>query len=187
MATKNICIATCLAAALILTGACRGKHHRTSVENEEPAEATTPETTPTHLTSSLKVNDPGASTQLVKGFYGIEGGSWRWTAGHFSIVLSSPLSSAQRGGTLTLAFNVPDIVIRKLGSITLSAAVGVTKLKSETYNKPGSYTFTADIAPELLSNDTITVDFALDKSLTPGSVDQRELGIIVTAVGVVSK
>ena len=75
---------------------CRGKHNRASVENEEPAEGGP------RLASSLKMNDPSAPAQLLHGFYGIEGGAWRWTAGKFSVLLRCPLGSAQRGATLSL-------------------------------------------------------------------------------------
>jgi hypothetical protein len=174
-------LATGLLAALIFTGACRGKHSRLAVENEEPAEATP------RMAAVLKMNDPAAAGQLVKGFYGVEGGAWRWTAGKFSVLLRSPLSAAQHGGTLTFGFTVPDVITQKLGPIALTASVGVTKLKSETYAKPGAYTFTADIPAELLTKDSVTVDFTLDKSIPAGAMDQRELGVIATSVGLESK
>jgi hypothetical protein len=181
LATYKTFLATGLMAACILTGACRGKHQRTTVENEEPAEATP------RFASALKMNDPAAPTQLVKGFYGLESGTWRWTAGHFSVMLRSPLAAAQHGATLTFNLTVPDVVIQKLGSVTLSSSVGTAKLKSETYSKPGAYTFTADVPAEQLSKETVIVDFALDKALPPGAADQRELGIIATSVALESK
>jgi hypothetical protein len=181
LSIKDILLATSLVAALLLTGGCRGKHQRTTVENEEPGEAAP------RFASTLKMNDPGAPAQLVKGFYGVESGAWRWTAGQFSVLLRSPLSAAQRGGALTFAFTIPDVVTQKLGPVTLTASVGATKLKSETYVKPGAYTFTADVPAELLAKDTVTIDFSLNKSLAPGSVDQRELGLIATAAGLESK
>jgi len=181
LATKHIFLATGLAAVLTFTGACRGKHHRTTVENEEPGELAP------RLANTLKMNDPAAPAQLLKGFYGVEGGSWRWTAGHFSLLLRSPLSAAQHGATLSLAFTIPEVVIQKLGSVTLTASIGATKLKSETYTKSGAYTFAADVPAELLTKESVTADFALDKSLPAGAVDQRELGIIVTSASLESK
>ena len=53
--------------------------------------------------------------------------------------------------------------------------------------KPGPYTFTADIPAELLTKDSVTVDFSLDKSIPAGAMDQRELGVIATWVGIESK
>ena len=167
--------------ALLLTGACRGKHNRATVQNEEP-----PEGGP-RIASTLKMGDAAAAAQLLHGFYGLEGGAWRWTAGTFTVLLRPPLASAQRGATLTFVFSIPDVLIQKLKTVTLTATIGTTKLKPETYSKPGSYTFTADVPAELLAKEAITVDFALDKSLAAGSVDQRELGVVATAVTLESK
>jgi len=170
-----------LAGALMLTVACRGKHSRTTVENEEPVEGGP------RLASAMKMNDPAAAQQLVKGFSGVESGTWRWTAKNFSAVLRPPLASAQRGAVLTFSISIPDVVIQKLSSVTLSASSGTTKLKSETYSKPGSYTFSADVPPDLLIKDAITIDFALDKAIPPSAADSRELGIIALAIGLESK
>lgn len=184
MFTRRRLVITAVTAALVLSAACRGKHHRTTVENEEPAAAEAPP----RLASTLKMSDPAATGQLLKGVYGLEGGgAWRWTAGHFSIALRPPLSAAQRGATLSLAFTVPEVVIQKLGKITLSASIGATKLKSEPCPKSGAYTFTADVPAELLTKDSVTVDFDLDKSLPATPADQRELGVIVTSAGLESK
>jgi hypothetical protein len=175
--------AVLLGALLLSSAACRGKHTRTAVDNEEPE----PAAGGPRVASALKMNDPAASPQLIKGFYGIESGAWRWTAQRFAVILRPPLASAERGATLSFSFSIPDIVIQKLHTITLGASVGTTKLKPETYTKAGSYTYTADVSPDLLVKDTITIDFELDKSLTPGAVDQRDLGVIASAVGLESK
>jgi hypothetical protein len=181
LAKQNILLATTLLATVIVTGACRGKHSRLAVENEEPGEASP------RMATTLKMSDPAAPAQLVKGFYAVEGGAWRWTAGKFSVLLRSPLSAAQRGGTLTFGFTVPDVVTQKLGPVALTASVGATKLKTETYATPGPYTFTADVPAELLTKDSVTVDFTLDKAIPAGAMDQRELGVIATSAGLESK
>ena len=166
--------------AIALAG-CRGKHQRAVVQNEEPVD-----TTP-RMASVFKMSDAAATDQLVHGFYGVEGGAWRWTAGKFTVALRPPLASAQRGATLTFAFSIPAVVIQKLHDLTLTASVGNTKLKSETYAKAGSETFSADVPPELLGQDKLVVDFALDKSLPPSPADQRELGVIAVSVGLQGK
>jgi hypothetical protein len=168
------------AALLVSSAACRGKHSRTTVENEEPQAGP-------RIATAFKMSDPAATQQLLKGFYGLEVGAWRWTAGKFSVLLRPPLASAQRGGTLTFSFSIPDVVAQKLSSMTLTASIGGTKLKSETYTKAGSYTFTSDVPPDLLAKEAVTVDFELDKSLPPTAADQRELGVIATRVGLEAK
>jgi len=169
------------AAALIAIAGCRGKHNRAPIENEEP-EAAAPK-----IASVMKMNDPAASQQLLKGFYGLEGGAWRWTAQRFSALLHPPVNSSQRGATLTFAISVPDVIIQKLSSVTLTASVAGKKLKAETYSKPGSYTFSAEVPAEFLSKDAVTIDFDLDKSMPAGASDQRELGIIATGIGLEAK
>ncbi len=164
---------------IALTGAaCKGKHSRVTVQNEEEAAP--------RLASVVRMNDPQASAQLVSGFYPVENNSWRWTAGKFSAVLRTPLTAAQSGATVTFAFSVPPVVIEKLGKIALTASVNGTVLKTDEYDKPGPSIFTADVLPAQLTGDTVKVDFVLDKSLPPG-IDKRQLGVIATSVGITVK
>jgi hypothetical protein len=130
------------------------------------------------------MSDPSAKEQLAKGFFGLEAGAWRWTAGNFSVVLKTPPGSAQKGATLTLGLVASDAVLKQVHSQTLAASIGSTALKSEKYLDPGGHTFTADIPAALLTGDTVTIDFSLDNSLPPGQTDRRELGIIATSVAI---
>ena len=56
-----------------------------------------------------------------------------------------------------------------------------------TYTTAGDHTYSKDVPASALNTDAVTVDFALDKFLPPGTVDQRELGIVVTSIGFESK
>lgn len=165
------------AVLLALTGvSCKGRHNRVAVQNEEPD-------TGSRMASTVRMNDPQAGAQLLSGFYPVENSSWRWTAGKFSVLLRTPPTAAQRGGALTLAFSVPEVVIQKLNRVTLSASINGTVLKSAEYESPGSYVFSADVPASMLAGDSVKVDFGLDKSLPPG-LDKRQLGVIATSVGV---
>jgi hypothetical protein len=167
-------------AAIALAGAaCTGKHNRVTVQNEEQESAP-------RVASVVRMNDTKASAQLVSGFYAVENGSWRWTSGRFSALLRTPPGAAQNGAVLTLAFTVPDIVAKKLGSVTLRASINGMALKPETYTAAGAYEFSADVPAALLTGDSVKVDFALDRSLPP-DVDKRELGIIASSVGLTGK
>jgi hypothetical protein len=171
-----------IAATLItlsLNLACNGKHSTTVQNDEGEPVAASP------IVSSLKMSDPSAKDQLTKGFYTLEADAWRWTAGSFSVTLKTPPGAAQKGATLTLALTVSDIVLKQVHSQTLAASVGGTALKSEKYTDAGSHTFTANIPATALTGNTVTIDFSLDNSLPPG-VDQRELGVIVSSVGIES-
>ncbi len=139
------------------------------------------------VASVLKMSDQAAATQLLKGFHALEGGAWRWTAGTFQVLLQPPAGSAQKGATLTFAFSIPDVVIQKVSAMALTASIGGTKLKTESYSKAGPYTFSADVPAAALAGDAVTIDFAFDKSLPAGSVDQRELAVVATSVGLESK
>src|ERR1019366_5414758 len=122
--TKRYIIA---ALFLTLSGvACKGKHSRGTVQNEE-------QDTAPRMASTVRMNDSKAGAQLLNGFYSVENQQWRWTAGRFSILLRTPLAAAQRGATLTFAFNIPDVVIQKLKNITITASMDGMALKSTEY------------------------------------------------------
>ncbi len=174
--TRYLLAALSLTLLLALTGACTGKHNRSAVQNEEP------DTGPV-MTSTVRMSDPGAGAQLLSGFYPVENGSWRWTAGKFSVRLRTPPAASQRGGALTLAFNVPEIVIRKLNKLTITASINGMALKSSEFEAAGSYVFSTDVPASMLGADSVKVDFALDKSMPP-DVDKRELGVVATSVGI---
>jgi hypothetical protein len=143
---------------------------------------------PAQPVSLVKMNDAAASAQLLSGFYATEAGAWRWTSGKFAALLAVPPTAAQNGGTVTFAFTMPDVVIKHTGKITLSAAANGKALGSKSYDAVGPAVFTADVPKELLTTDSIRIEFALDKDLPPNSVgDSRELGVVANSVGLASK
>ncbi len=173
----------CTIAALLLAliaFSCKGKHDRVTVQNEEPDTGRT-------IESTVRMNDPKTSAQLLSGFYPVENNSWRWTAGKFSVLLPIPPTAAQRGATATLAFTVPDGIIQKVKNVTIIASVNGMTLTSIKYDTAGSYVFNADIPASMLTAESVRVDFALDKSLPPDGADRRELGVIATSVGIGAK
>lgn len=179
MEIKNrIHFATFAVGIALLSVACSGKHDSVAVQNEE-------DTAP-RLYSTVAMSDAKASSQLLAGFYNSEG-AWRWTAGKFTALLKTPLGAAQKGGTLSFEFTIPEAVSQRLKSVTLTAAIGGMQLKSESYTSAGKYVYTADVPASMLTADTVKVDFSLDKSLPPSSSDRRELGVIATSVGIASK
>jgi hypothetical protein len=166
-------------AAILLSAACSGKHSNPAVQNDEGEPAAK-----VPLASSLKMNDASAKEQLARGFYNLESGTWRWTAGNFSAVLKTPPGAAQKGATLTLNLVASDAVLKQVHSQSLTASIGAKALKTEKYLDAGSHTFSADVPASLLTGDTVTIDFSLDNALPPGATDRRELGLIATAVGI---
>jgi hypothetical protein len=136
------------------------------------------------MASTVHMGDPETAPQLISGFYGIEQSAWRWTGRRFSVVLRTPSGAAQKGATLQLRLTVPAVIIEKLKTISLSAAIGATTLPPETYTQAGEYTYTREVPPALLAGDSVRVDFQLDKSIPPSGADARDLGVVVLSAGV---
>jgi hypothetical protein len=175
-----------LTLALIVTGAaCKGKHNRVTVQNEEDTAPRPARSAEPALTSLVHMNDANAGTQLLSGFYGLENNSWRWTSGKFSVLLRTPPGAGQ-GGVVTFAFSIPEVAIQRLRNIAITASINGTNLKSSAYDKAGANIFTAEIPPALLTGDSIKVDFTLDKTIPP-DIDKRELGVVATSVGLSGK
>lgn len=139
------------------------------------------------LASIVHVADPQATPQLLKGFHGVEQNSWRWTMGKFSVALRPPANAAKNGAVLNLKLSVPDPVIAKLKTVSLSAIAGGQTLSPETYTQSGEFTYTRDVAAKELAGDAVNIEFSLDKFLPAGEVDQRELGVVVSSVGLEPK
>jgi hypothetical protein len=139
------------------------------------------------LASVVHVSDPKVEAQLVSGFYGIEGNAWRWTARQFTVVLRAPSGAAERGATLELDLTVPPVVIDKLKTVSLSATADGHPLPPETYTTSGQFRYKRDIPPATLTNQSVRVEFQLDKAMPPSNGDMRELGIIVGSAGLEAK
>jgi hypothetical protein len=162
-----------LAAAVLLLSACHSKD-RVHVETDEG---------PPHLATMISMSDTKLSQQLLEGFYGLEDKSWRWTAGHFSVLLSTPQLAVRDGAVLKVQLSIPKPLIDRVKTTTLTAEIGGTKLSPESFTQPGSFTFTRDVPAKLLNDENARVDFSLDRFLPAGAVDGRELGLVVTSVG----
>lgn len=175
----NVVLPILAAVFLSAMAACRQRPEKVSVETTEEQ----PET----LLSAVHVADPRSSAQLLKGFHDVEQNAWRWTMRKFSVVLGLPAGSSDRGATLELRFSIPETLIDRLKSITLTANVEGTPLPAETYTKPGEFTYTQDVPAKALRGEAAVIDFELDKALPPSAADQRELGVVVSAVGLEAK
>ena len=131
--------------------------------------------------------DPKTAAQLLRGFYPVEGNAWRWSAGKFAVVLRPPAGAAQGGGKLVVKFVIPDSVLGRTKAMALSGSIGGIALTPETYDKAGEQTYARDVPSSALAGDRVVAEFALDKFLPAGAVEQRELGIVVNSIGLESK
>ncbi len=132
--------------------------------------------------NSLNMADPTQTAQLLNGFYGIEGGRSRWTAKNFSVLLKTPPGSERNGAELSLKLYIPDVQIRSLGAMTLSADAGGHQLPSRTFSQSNEYTYASRLGAETLGSGFVVVNFRLDKSSVGLNGDARDLGVVVTAV-----
>lgn len=174
---NSLLFAVAMLAALAFPGCKREERARLNATEEEPP----------GLASIVHVADPRTAAQLLKGFYDVEQNSWRWTTGKFAVALRPPLGATQQGATLTVKLTIPDPVIQSSKRLTLTAAVGNVTLPAETYTQAGEYTFSRDVPAGALAGNSVTVQFSLDKTIPPSGADRRELGIVVTTVGLEPK
>jgi hypothetical protein len=171
-------VATMLA-ALLLGGCPSNAPELAESKSEAPQSAALPD----GLLSSAHMGDPRAVPQLLEGFYGLEQGVWRWTARKFSVALQAPAGGAGQETQLEFKFTLPDAVISRLSSVTLTARISGTDLGSESYQKQGEYVFIKPVPAGLLSGgEAVKVEFEMDKALPPGDADKRELGLVAVSV-----
>jgi len=167
-----------LSALAVPIVSCRNTHQDLSAFTEEE---------PAHLLSAVQVGDPHSAPQLLSGWHRIEADAWRWTARKFSVALRPPPGSPMLGAVLQFRFTLPEIVIRLLASVTLSASLPNLQLLSKTYDHIGDALYAASIAPGVLVGDSVRVDFLLDKAILPSQADGRELGVIAHSVSLETK
>jgi hypothetical protein len=138
--------------------------------------------------SVVQVAHPRAAAQLLNGFYGVESNAWRWTMGKFAVILMPPAGSAQKGAWLELHFTLPQSILNLRQSVTLSASVEETPLPPELYTKSGAYTYRREVpAAALAAGTPVKVSFALDKFAKSGELETRELGLVVSSIGLLPK
>jgi hypothetical protein len=164
-----------IAAAALLGGAgCKRKVKPNVAATDEAAG---------ELATVVHTADPKCVSQLLRGFYPVEGGAWRWTMQKFAVSLGTPPRAGATGATLEVHFALPDIIIQKLKTVSLSATLNGQALPAQSFDKPGEHVYQAPVPAAALKPAAVTVEFALDKALAPGAHDQRELGIVVSSIG----
>jgi hypothetical protein len=166
-----------VAALCAVTLACREK-------TLSRMEATIEEARP--LTSAIRFSEQPRGDQLVKGFYELQAGSWRWAAPQFEVLLGAPPGAPERGAGVVLEFNLPDPSIASLKQVTVAAKVNNVPLPPETYTTSGTHEYRRDAPPSAFIAPDVIVEFSVDKFLTPPG-DGRNLALVVTAVALEPK
>ena len=178
MQKRILALALC-ACLLALSGGCKRREQKIRVQQTDEDTAT--------MASVIQMGDPKVAMQLLSGFYNIESNTWRWTMGKFAVALRPPLNASVKGATLHLKFVLPEAVLSKIKTTSISAKVGGVALSPETYTQPGEFDYSRDVDGKLLAGEVVSVEFSMDKFLTAGMVEMRELGVIATSVGFEAK
>lgn len=159
--------------ALLAIAACKTQVPRPPIlENENAGVA-----------SLVPLGDSRYAAQLNRGFYQIEQNAWRWTAGRFSVTLKTPPGSSNKGAFLVVHFSVPPALIEKNGNVTLNMSVNGLRIEPATYDQPGQQRLRRPVPASAFVADVVACDFVLDKVLPPSPNDKRELGVIVSSIG----
>ena len=111
---------------------------------------------------------------------------WRWAASRFSVALGRPPAARTNGAWLVLVFDLPEVSIQTLKKITLTAKAGDVELSPEEYTTSGEHQYRREVPASALTTDVVGADFTVDKVLKLPN-DGRELGLVVTQIGLVAK
>lgn len=136
---------------------------------------------PENTMPSVRTANVATSDQLVKGFYPIEEGAWRWTGKQFAIALAVPKTPHP---LLSVDVAVPQVLLDQVGgSTTLHARMGASELAPQTFNAAGNFTYQREL-PKIDGAQVVEVDFSVDKTVPPKGGDPRELGLVVLGASI---
>lgn len=115
---------------------------------------------------------------LERGWYELEHGTSRWTAGRFSasLGLAQPLSPA----TLRLIFQLPEVLLARRPRTTVRAVVNGQRLPEAEYSTPGEHEYAATF--HSLPAGRIEIEFWVNEPVRFEG-DERELGVQVYFMG----
>jgi hypothetical protein len=136
------------------------------------------------FSSLLHTADPQAARQLTDGFYAPEDFG-RWTKPKFSLLLRVP--AHLKPATLLVKLYIPDEEIKQLKSMTLNASVNGLALEPQTFSASGHQVYLRSIPLAALATTPAHLEFSLDKWLPASGQEGRDLGIVVTFVGLQNK
>jgi Dolichyl-phosphate-mannose-protein mannosyltransferase len=123
----------------------------------------------------LPMNAPEAAEQIVSGIYQLEGGAYRWTAGHAILVLKAPSAPIPLAATFTIPAAAP---ARQISILMDGRAIA-----THTYPSPGTYTLQSpSVQP---AGPSVNIEIQVDRTFA-APPDTRQLGIVLSAAGFIS-
>ncbi len=162
----------------ILSATCKPNH---SVTLEPTIEE------PSRPSAVINMGDLATGPQLIRGFYPIEENSWRWTTGHFEVLLGAPPAASRVGGLVVLKINVPELLVQRYKAVTLSCELNHALLASETYSRAEAYEYRRDVPAAVFETDPLQLRCSLNKYFAAGAIESRELGLVVTSIALEPK
>lgn len=131
------------------------------------------------LLKSRLVPATPATAEFTQGWHAPEAGGWRWTEKRFVVVFDNPAPTLD--AVLTLRFWLPDVIVNKVGAVTLTATAGAFALPARRFEAPGMYSYEAPI-PAAELTERVEIAFKVDKGIDAAEGDGRELGLAVVSV-----
>jgi hypothetical protein len=139
------------------------------------------------LAENIQTANEVFAPQLLRGFYPVEEGSWRWTQPSFAVALKPP-RKVSGGAILVMQYSLPQAALDKLKEVTVSASIDGIPLQPDKCNRTGLLELRREIPADALMGKTgVKVEFTVSPYLTPTAEDRRDLGVIVHSVGLVRK
>ncbi|HEY6390553.1 MAG TPA: methyltransferase domain-containing protein [Bryobacteraceae bacterium] len=110
--------------------------------------------------------------KLLEGWHPLEQSSFRWTEGRFSVELKRP-------PLVNLSTFRFDFRLTYPGPVTLNVKVSGVDLAAATYSGEGDHSYVAKLPRRALKEASIRIDFEADRCLPGGTLDERELALLV--------
>lgn len=133
------------------------------------------------LPGALEMGNP-EHAPLLRGVWDIESGDWRWSGQRFAFRLA-PVR--QPGMQVELDVHLPEVIVNRLGALTVSGRAGRERLEARRLAEAGDHLLRWPVG--MGEGGSLDVTFALDKVLAPAGEETRELGLIVRGVRLVSR
>ena len=130
--------------------------------------------------SYVLLADLRALDQLGDGWYEIENGGWRWMSREATLYLKKPTAE---NIVFEMKLYVPESVIQRVGAPSMRIVLNGELLATRKFPQAGSYVVEQTVPAQMLSPEVFRVDLKLDRAMPPSSADHRELGVVVTTVG----
>ena len=105
-----------------------------------------------------------AHLKLIAGWHEAERTGWRWTKREFAVGL--PDGGTETYQRMSMRVFIPQVLIERLGPLTLRAEFDGQELTPVPFNQPGEHAFSRKLG--MIAGREHNVHFSLDKALYPG-------------------